>query len=434
MDREQFFRVVSELDEDRLLCAFNRAIVGPHPDAGGGATVPTPHAPRPREPRISRGAQRQAALHVGQHTPRTLCMICRVRVLPPANASAGCVSAARANILTMQHDWFADLTGFRETSYELTRSRLAVEGDELVSSVNAKRYGIGSLTLPTLARLRIRVEFPAPRRSTVRCVTGDVRAMHADPEFERALFQVASQFNLLEMTGPNVTPEDGVTRYSSDHTQGPACAIAAGAATIYRNYFVPVDGESGQTRERQLNALLHVGEALSMRLERPVSDLWTMRNGYALCTENGLGAIAGVLEDGGEELRDELRAWLAVGIHTDVEVTDVREGPRRLVSQAFCSAMPVAYSSVRSSAWEAFARLALEAAYEATLLAAVDRVSNIVLLTRLGGGAFGNADKWIDDAILRALAIVEHAGLDIRLVSHGRIHDSNRAIAERFNG
>jgi hypothetical protein len=38
--------------------------------------------------------------------------------------------------------------------------------------------------------------------------------MHADPELEGALFQVASQFNLLEMTGPSVTPEDRVTRYS----------------------------------------------------------------------------------------------------------------------------------------------------------------------------------------------------------------------------
>ena len=87
--------------------------------------------------------------------------------------------------------------------------------------------------------------------------------------------------------------------------------------------------------------------------------------------------------------------------------------------------------------WEAFARLVLEAAYEATLLAAVEQsvagVSDIVLLTRVGGGAFGNADEWIDDAIVRALGIVEHAGLDIRLVSHGRVHPSFRAIADRFD-
>jgi hypothetical protein len=34
--------------------------------------------------------------------------------------------------------------------------------------------------------------------------------MHQFPENAGALIQVASQFNLLEMTGPEVTPENGV--------------------------------------------------------------------------------------------------------------------------------------------------------------------------------------------------------------------------------
>ena len=119
--------------------------------------------------------------------------------------------------------------------------------------------------------------------------------MHADSEPEGALFQVASQFNPLEMTGPGVTPENGVTRCSGDHTQGPACAIAAGAATIFRNYFAPVDGEIGQTRDRQIDALADVGKALSTKLGRPVSELWEMRNGYALCTGEGLDAITRLL-------------------------------------------------------------------------------------------------------------------------------------------
>jgi hypothetical protein len=240
------------------------------------------------------------------------------------------------------------------------------------------------------------------------------------------------------MTGPSVTPEDGVTRYSEDHTQGPACAVAAGAATIYRNYFAPVDRESGQTRDRQIDGLASVGEALSRRLGRPVSELWKMRNGYALCTAEGLDAISRLLKENDEELHDGVRGELAIGVHRDVEVTDVVEGSRRLVSQAFCSALPVAYGGGRPSEWEAFARLVLEAAYEATLLAAVEQSlaggSNIVLLTRVGGGVFGNADEWIDDAIVRAVEMVEHAGLDVRLVSYGQVHQSFRAIAERFDG
>ena len=45
--------------------------------------------------------------------------------------------------------------------------------------------------------------------------------------------------------------------------------------------------------------------------------------------------------------------------------------------------------------------------------------SNIVLLTLLGGGVFGNAPEWIHTAIKRALSKVQDLGLDVRLVSYG---------------
>jgi hypothetical protein len=86
--------------------------------------------------------------------------------------------------------------------------------------------------------------------------------------------------------------------------------------------------------------------------------------------------------------------------------------------------------------WEALARLVLEAAYEATLLAAVEQAtagkSSTVMLTRVGGGAFGNADAWVDDAIVRALRIVEYAGLDVRLVSYGQVERSMQDIADQW--
>jgi hypothetical protein len=333
-------------------------------------------------------------------------------------------------------DWFQRITGFPEGNYESTRSRLRVEGDELVSTVNGKRYGCGDLSMPTLSDLRSRVNVPVAQRSTVNAVVGDARALHAEPEHAGALFQVASQFNLLEMTDYSVRPEKGVTRYAQDRTQGPACAIAAGAATIFRNYCVPLAGGTGQTSDRQLDGLAHLGNALAAELGQPVNALWTMRNGYALCTEDGLDAIAGLLASASDELRDRLRGQLAIGLHRNVEVTDVTDGPRRIVSQAFCSALPVRYSSVDGSAWEPFARLVLEAAYEATVLAAVEQAaaggSNTVLLTRLGGGAFGNADEWIDDAMRRALKVVEYAGLDIRVVGYGAVHPSVRGIVDEW--
>jgi hypothetical protein len=125
--------------------------------------------------------------------------------------------------------WFEKITGFSESSYDETRERLEVGGQWLSSRENGCRYRIGELELISLGELRERVRRGSPAKGilTVRNVTGDVGQMHERPEYEGAVFQVASQFNLLEMTGPEVTPEQGVTRYEYDRTQGPACASAA---------------------------------------------------------------------------------------------------------------------------------------------------------------------------------------------------------------
>ena len=63
---------------------------------------------------------------------------------------------------------------------------------------------------------RVKLAGTPPGRLKVSVVRGDVRKMHRSPENAGALFQVASQFNLLEMVGPAVTPEHGVTRYKDD--------------------------------------------------------------------------------------------------------------------------------------------------------------------------------------------------------------------------
>jgi hypothetical protein len=322
-------------------------------------------------------------------------------------------------------EWFERLTGFRETDYDETRAKLRVDGSRLQSLVNGRSYEIGRLELVSLQTLRERVKSAdrLPGRLKAAVVRGDVRQMHQLPENAGALFQVASQFNLLEMVSPEITPEHGVTRYEHDHTQGPACAIAAGAATIYRNYFATVGGGHGQTRERQFDGLADLGEALSIALKQPVEALCEMKNGYALCTAPGLEAIAEHLGTLEPQKLDILRGKLCIGIHWDVEVTDASGEHRPLVSQAFCSALPVAYSRVSPLRWEAFASLVLQAAYEATMWAAVNNAqrgaSNVVLLTSLGGGAFGNDERWIHAAMRRALKMVSMCDLDVRIVSYG---------------
>jgi hypothetical protein len=335
-------------------------------------------------------------------------------------------------------DWFESLTGFREGAYEETRARLSVRDGCLWSSVNGRSYGVGQLELVSLTELRQRTPTTSrTERASVQVIEGDVRLMHRDAENRGALFQVASQFNLLEMVNFDVSPEDGVTCYARDPTQGPACAIAAGAATIYRNYFAPVRDQIGQTTARQLDGLADLGAELANAIGTSIADLWEMRNGYALCHRKGLLAIGDHLADRSESEIDALRGRLRIGVHRSVEVTEGKLDPPNIVSQAFCSALPVAYGgAIPRSFWAPLAQLVLDAAYEATLLAAVENRSHggspRVFLTRLGGGAFGNDDLWIDAAMLRAIEIVRDRPLDIRLVSYGKPSASLIRIAVAF--
>src|SRR5258707_571589 len=116
-------------------------------------------------------------------------------------------------IMRYRMDWFEKLTGFRETNYDATRAKLRVEGSRLRSLVNGKNYEIGHLELVSLQTLRKRAKSGAglSGRLKVSVVRGDVRKMHQSREYAGAMFQVASQFNLLEMTSYEITPEQGVT-------------------------------------------------------------------------------------------------------------------------------------------------------------------------------------------------------------------------------
>jgi hypothetical protein len=244
------------------------------------------------------------------------------------------------------------------------------------------------------------------------------------------VFQVASQFNLLEMTSPGVTPECGIGIYEEDFTQGPACAIAAGAGTIYRNYFVDVNGRIGQTADNQIDCLSGIATLLDNSQQR----LWRMVNGYALPSASGLEEINRKLENMGEAALDAVRQALQIGLHWDTQVT--LDEASHTVSQAYCSAMPVAYTGHAQELWAPLARLVLEAAYEATICAAIlnaDRNrNNRLFLTLLGGGAFGNNPDWIMGAIRRSLDLYSDCGLDIAVVSYGSSNRSVRRLVDEF--
>lgn len=313
--------------------------------------------------------------------------------------------------------WFERLTGFKESNPESVREALTFADEKLHSLINGSSWKCGQLEVIALSELRERSDSCRQNgKTTVDQVVADIQDLHKDLKNEDALFQVASQFNLLEMISPASTPEQGVGIYENDPTQGPACAIAAGAGTIYRNYFASVNGQIGQSESNQINCLEAIGKAL----DNSDGRLWEMRNGYALASESGLFEINERLHRLNQGSIDSLRGKLKIGLHWHTQVT--LGACEHTVSQAYCSALPVSYTDIDPKLWKPFATLILEAAYEATLCAArlnTMRTGNPnVYLTLLGGGAFGNDIEWILQAIRRAVSLHKNSGLNIQIVSY----------------
>ena len=252
-------------------------------------------------------------------------------------------------------------------------------------------------------------------------VIGDSNALHRDARFRGACFQAASQFNALEMPSPGVTPEEGITGYTFDRTQGPACATACGAGTAHRNYTLSrgAGNARGQTARSQLNTLAEIEAMVSPACGGKVP--WDFINGYVESTDARLAEVnAKVFANPAAvaQCRDALR----IAVHYDVEVTmKAKAGePPLLCCQTYNSAVSMGYSRCDDASWEPLAKLVLDATYEATLLVGI--VNNLramlaaqradrepaaltplpVLLTKVGGGVFRNPLPWIRAAIDRA--------------------------------
>ena len=327
--------------------------------------------------------------------------------------------------------WFERLVGFEEGTMDSVRSKLELDGDRIISKVNGRELIVGKLEIVNLENLRKRANTEIYNdKIKVEEVVGNVQTMHQDTKNNGAIFQAASQFNLLEMVGPHVSPERGVGIYENDYTQGPACAIACGAGTIYRNYFVNVNGQIGQSRENQFDCLDEIGR----ELENSKLLLWEMNNGYALPSSKGLKLATELIQSKSAHEYDTLKSKLKVGIQWNTQVT-LNES-KNLVSQVYCSALPVAYSGISPENWEAFARLILEATYEATLCASLINYENTgnsnVYLTLVGGGAFGNARTWIFDSMEQAINKFKRSTLELKIVSYGVSNQGVRDFVASF--
>ena len=213
-----------------------------------------------------------------------------------------------------------------------------------------------------------------------------------------SMFQVASNFNCAEVPSPFTDMSGG--RFASnnalDHTQGPAASASAGISLITRihaPFFDPnLDpSEWGQCFEKQVELL---GDDL-------IREHFPVENGKLIFT-------------GREPLdfdpTEEQMQSVRIGVHLDTPVYFGRResssmeisDPLPIIDQVFVAALnrraPLPYSQHLQSKTQ----FLLRAAYEGTYLAATLRKTQHLVLTLVGGGAFGNPIEEIGLAIAHA--------------------------------
>lgn len=407
--------------------------------------------------------------------------------------------------------WFGQTFGFEErrvrnrntvASYEYVKTHFELEddGNVLKSLANGRKFYIGPFGTPTLDELDCRLykashthnfntsshqngKETESTKSDVcsdntgsllqfKHLIGDVQEFHMDPNNEGAVFQAASQFNCLEMVSPSVTPEDGITSYEYDRTQGPICAIACSAGTLYRNYFVNDHGQGGKEGS-QIDCL----DEMAMALGNDHLNFWKMENGYMFpCHSNSMRKLGRHIrtlcvandrvkkrarsstsdKERALSRREEIMSALKVGVQWNTEVvtikpplpssTDAEGGEKapspHCVTQVYSSALPIAYDDTLTSEYdfEEFARIILDATYQATFavaaIKAVEASNNNqnnhnnsnseeqtrinLFLTKVGGGVFGNPPEWIIDSIKRSCEKYKQFPLNVYLVHYGR--------------
>jgi hypothetical protein len=294
----------------------------------------------------------------------------------------------------------------------------------IVNQTRKSRYNIGIFSTPMLSNLRTMTR-SINELSTFKIIS-NTDIMGLIYENPNATFQVASQFNCLEMINENETPSLGVTKYYTDNTQGPLCSIACGAGTVHRNY---THNNAACSEDEQIHNAEYLQKALN--------NLFEIRNGYTINNKLMSTDLQSIIE---KMDHTYLMGLLKVDFHQNVGVTYTRDKGmiqqkkiryvadyEKTVNQIFCSAMSfqnIPYDIKNS--WDVLAAIILNATYEATILLAYQNyVSNPstknynkVFLTLVGGGVFNNKKELIVFAIKRAIKMAENYGLEIILVDY----------------
>jgi len=321
--------------------------------------------------------------------------------------------------------WMKWFLGVSERELLQRREAVFKEGS-FVNVATGRQWPAGQFDCPSIQELRKQVEakvVPDSERARASpvlrvvdgCDVGELQAMLRTED--RAMLQIASNFNCLENPSRGCLPDYGglVQNYCVDATQGPGASFGVPAASLLRAHYAFQDPtrppeEWGQTGTRQVELLASVAKY------------------FGKCV-NGKVTLTGDEEALSPSQIGEVAEQIKVGIHRDAQVIfgrgssevymEMLEEPYPLVDQVISASVNWRSPGARPAQEQllSLTRAALRAAYAGAYLAAIERGRHLLLLTLIGGGAFGNPQEIILEELAAAHArFASHPASELREV------------------
>jgi hypothetical protein len=334
-------------------------------------------------------------------------------------------------------EFVEDLLGVPEQDFRRQPDlvRKAWHAPSTLQNLSTQRtFECGQLSLPSLGSLRkTQASIEGDRHGflTILQATNDIGKLdvgylQSQRENHGALFQVASNFNGLElMNRSDKRAMTEIGNYIFDRTQGPYASISAAPGLVLRHYYPFFSNQNSPNEWRQV----FEGRQIELLGETDLS----VTNGY--------------LEIRPEDLNRELdENLLKVVHHRNIQVTfGGARGSEHLLLERNDQRIDQVFTATADLAWtnqdlfhkeprqtEKLIKKLLTSAYEGTLRSAIQSDRKRVFLTLIGGGVFANPPEWIVDVLEDQLPLIIDSGLSVFLNTFRGI--GNVPVFERLVG
>lgn len=280
---------------------------------------------------------------------------------------------------------------------------------------------------PVSAQARFRIKIFDPNDPNA----SEVIHMQGDPNYKGSAFQLASTF-FGPLEGGIVKGDAYLVNMYPHAVQGEDASVGAIGAAYWRKYFMPtlrINSGERKLGEWPYDYLLHfLKDKAPIELPKggfpriPFSAIQKYQYNPKDKDRVGIGIhrnIVAVFKGGQKNVTDPSYGTLKPAPIIVDNSGNVDIAKTQIITQIFTSAYNISTAKKQgtfNSNMGQFCKVVLEGMYEATLKAAIAYNIKTVVLTLVGGSAFGNDIAWISKAIENQKDTIKNYGLDVVLI------------------